>query len=158
MLLHTEIEALTAASLGLAAVGLTGGRVKTRCLTPRKPRFSDSRVTRHPSRPLAPRVPRHASPIRPPGGMSPTVAPFRTVEGRSPSHTAGGVVRKVAQMSSEDEEVIHLPGDHGDLWRCKRGQTPERLPASQKVTLVMMSMKRRCWMQPRTDTDMTVRC
>ena len=36
-------------------------------------------------------------------------------------------------MSSEDEEVIHLPGTHGDLWRCKRGQTPERLPASQKV-------------------------
>ena len=44
-------------------------------------------------------------------------------------------MRKVAQMSSEDEEVIHLPGNHGesDLWRCKRGQTPERLPASQKV-------------------------
>ena len=42
-------------------------------------------------------------------------------------------MRKVAQMSSEDEEVIHLAGDHGDLWRCKRGQTPERLPASQKV-------------------------
>ena len=29
---------------------------------------------------------------------------------------------------------------------------------SDSVTLVMMLMKRRCWMQPRTGTDMTVRC
>ena len=83
-----------------------GGRVKTRCLTPRKPRCS-----------------RHAPPIRPPGGMSPTVvsAVLRSLMPRtSLSHPFAlwnvaalhTLVRKVAQMSSEDEEVNRIRHCH----------------------------------------------
>ena len=67
--------------------------------------------------------------------------------------------------SSEDEEVIHLPGDDGDLWRLKRGQTPERLPAPASVQKVRkradgseessQPAKRK---KLRIGTDMTARC